>query len=170
MFIMAFNYLPRAHKNRCIRTNKREGVELVSYYAFLFTLQASVQQLSHKIPMHFNEMYIHHIMYMYLCLYYPSSVFVLNHTSPDDFQPLSLREMHSELAANFQGAKVNITGKCVYLLIIPYGGYLSPGEHFRQFRHLLPLAKILSMNIFSCINDYTVDVVTFTTLAKKKIQ
>ena len=110
---MAFNYLPRAHKNRCIRTNKREGVELVSYYAFLFTLQASVQQLSHKIPMHFNEMYIHHIVYMYLCLYYPSSVFVLNHTSPDDFQPLSLREMHSELAANFQGAKVNITGKCV---------------------------------------------------------
>ena len=96
-------------------------------------------------------------------LFPPSSVFVLNHASPDDFQPLSLR---SELAANFQGAKVNIAGKSVYLLIIPYSRYLSPGEHFRQFRHLLPLAKILSMNIFSCINDYTVDVVTFTTLAE----
>ena len=41
-----------------------------------------------------------------------SPVFVLNHASPDDFQPLSLREMHTELAANFQGAKVNIAGKC----------------------------------------------------------
>ena len=39
-----------------------------------------------------------------------SLVFVLNHASPDDFQPLSLREMHSELAANFEGAKVNIAG------------------------------------------------------------
>lgn len=38
-------------------------------------------------------------------------VFVLNHASPDDFQPLSLREMHTELAANFQGAKVNIAGE-----------------------------------------------------------
>ena len=35
----------------------------------------------------------------------PSSVFVINHASPDDFQPLSLREMHSELAANFNGAR-----------------------------------------------------------------
>ena len=54
-------------------------------------------------------------MYVYLCLYSPSSVFVVNHTSPDDFQPLSLREMHSELhvAAIFQGAKVNIAGKCM---------------------------------------------------------
>jgi hypothetical protein len=41
-------------------------------------------------------------------------VFILNHASPDDFQPLSLREMHTELAANFQGAKVNVAGKCVY--------------------------------------------------------
>lgn len=51
----------------------------------------------------------------YLSLSLPSShpVFVLNHASPDDFQPLSLREMHTELAANFQGAKVNIAGKCV---------------------------------------------------------
>ena len=39
-----------------------------------------------------------------------SLVFVLNHASPDDFQPLSLREMHNELAANFEGAKVNIAG------------------------------------------------------------
>ena len=42
-----------------------------------------------------------------------SLVFVLNHASPDDFQPLSLREMHNELAANFEGAKVNIAGTSV---------------------------------------------------------
>ena len=45
-----------------------------------------------------------------------SPVFIVNHASPDDFQPLSLREMHTELAANFQGAKVNIAGKCVHVL------------------------------------------------------
>ena len=35
-----------------------------------------------------------------------------------------------------------------------------------QFRHLLLLAKILSANYFLCINNYTVDVATFTVLAK----
>lgn len=45
-----------------------------------------------------------------------SLVFVLNHASPDDFQPLSLREMHNELAANFEGAKVNIAGMSVILI------------------------------------------------------
>ena len=39
------------------------------------------------------------------CTLSPSSVFVINHASPDDFQPLSLREMHSELASNFNGAR-----------------------------------------------------------------
>ena len=38
--------------------------------------------------------------------------------------------------------------------------------NFRQFCHLLPLVKILSMNFFSCINNYTVDVATFTALSK----
>ena len=38
----------------------------------------------------------------------------------------------------------------------------------RKFYHLLPLAKILSVNFFSCVNDYTVDVATFTALAKIK--
>ena len=40
----------------------------------------------------------------------PSVVFVLNHASSDDFQPLSLREMHLVLSDNFQRAKVNVTG------------------------------------------------------------
>ena len=54
---------------------------------------------------------------------------------------------------------------------IPYSGYFSPGENFCQFcqfRHLLPLTKFLSANFFSCINDNTVDVAIFTTLAKIK--
>lgn len=37
-------------------------------------------------------------------------MFVLNHSSPDDFQPLSLREMHTILADSFQRAKINIAG------------------------------------------------------------
>ncbi|XP_064397219.1 nonsense-mediated mRNA decay factor SMG9-like isoform X2 [Halichondria panicea] len=42
--------------------------------------------------------------------HYPQLVFVLNHASPDDFQPLSLREMHSILISEFHGSKVNIGG------------------------------------------------------------
>ena len=49
-----------------------------------------------------------------------------------------------------------------------YSRYFSPGENFRQFRHLLLLAKILSVNIFLCVNDYIVDMATFTALAKIK--
>ena len=133
---MAFNYLPRAH-NQCIRTNKREGVELVIMHSCLH-YKLVFNNLVTKFPCTLMRCTCT-ILCRRICLYSPSSVFVLNHTSPDDFQPLSLQEMHSELAANFQGAKVNITGKCVYLLIIPYSGYLSPGEQFRQFS---PLASI----------------------------
>ena len=49
---------------------------------------------------------------------------------------------------------------------LPYTGYFSPGENIHEFRTLLPLVKILSAIFFSCINGYTVDVATFTTLAK----
>ena len=45
-----------------------------------------------------------------------------------------------------------------------YSGYFSPGENFRQFRHLLTIGEILSVNFFLHINDYTVDVVTFIAL------
>ena len=35
--------------------------------------------------------------------------------------------------------------------LMPYNRYFSPGEIFSNFHHLLPLAKILSTNFFSCI-------------------
>ena len=47
-----------------------------------------------------------------------------------------------------------------------YGWKFSPGENFYQFHHLLLLAKILSMNIFSGVDDCIEDMVTFTLLAK----
>ena len=37
-------------------------------------------------------------------------MFVLNHASPDDYQPFSLRETHLLLADSFQGAKFNMSG------------------------------------------------------------
>lgn len=37
-------------------------------------------------------------------------MFLLNHASPDDFQPFTLRETHLLLADSFQGAKFNING------------------------------------------------------------
>lgn len=37
-------------------------------------------------------------------------VFLLNHASPDDFQPYSLRDMHLLLTEHFQGSKVSING------------------------------------------------------------
>ena len=37
-------------------------------------------------------------------------MFVLNHASPDDFQPFTLRETHLLLADHFQGAKFSING------------------------------------------------------------
>ena len=40
------------------------------------------------------------------------------------------------------------------------------GEKFHQFCHLLSLVKILSANMFFCIKNCIVDMVTFTTLAK----
>ena len=46
---------------------------------------------------------------------------------------------------------------------IPYGQIYSPGENFRQFRHLLALAKFLSHEFF---DGYTEDMATFTALAK----
>lgn len=36
--------------------------------------------------------------------------FLLNHASPDHFQPFSLREIHQLLAENFEGAKFSING------------------------------------------------------------
>ena len=50
---------------------------------------------------------------------------------------------------------------------IPYMWKFLPGEKFRQFRHLLLLAKFLSRKYFVlCYNDYIEDMATFTTLAK----
>ena len=49
---------------------------------------------------------------------------------------------------------------------LPYSWKFSPGENFHQFRHLLLLAKFLSENFLSCVNDYREDMLIFTTLAK----
>lgn len=40
--------------------------------------------------------------------------------------------------------------------------------NFRQFRHLLLLAKILSANLLSYINNYIEDMATFTALMRIK--
>ncbi len=52
-----------------------------------------------------------------------SIVFVLNHASPDDFQPFTLRETHLLLADHFQGAKFSINGGLSLLKsgIVPVG-------------------------------------------------
>ena len=39
-------------------------------------------------------------------------------------------------------------------------------ENFGQFRHLLLLAKFVSVNFLSCVNDYIEDMAIFTALAK----
>ena len=70
-------------------------------------------------------------MYMYrssssvhTCLPVVSSspaVFVLNHASPDDFQPLSLRRHHSLLVDLFSGTRASIEGIymcCVCILLL----------------------------------------------------
>ena len=49
------------------------------------------------------------------------------------------------------------------MMRVPYSGCFFSRS---KFRPLLPLAKILSAIFFSCINDYTVDVATFTALVK----
>lgn len=74
------------------------------------------------------------------------AVFVLNHASPDDFQPLSLREMHSILATEFQRAKVTIGGSVSLAKsgLVPVGrGFPEkrPGDKFASEEvnfHLLP--------------------------------
>ena len=53
-----------------------------------------------------------------------------------------------------------------HVLYVLYRRKFSPGENFRQFRHLLSLANFLSANFLSCVNDYIEDMATFTTLAK----
>ena len=45
-------------------------------------------------------------------------------------------------------------------------GNFLPAENFRQLHHLLSLAKIVSMNFLSCVNDRIDDMATFTALAK----
>ena len=42
----------------------------------------------------------------------------------------------------------------------------SPGENFCQFRHLLSLAKFLSHEFLSCVNDYIEDMATLIALVK----
>ena len=49
---------------------------------------------------------------------------------------------------------------------VPYSWKFSPGENFRQFRHLPSLAKILSTNFSFCVKYYIADMATFTILAK----
>ena len=47
-----------------------------------------------------------------------------------------------------------------------YSRKFSPGENFRQFRHLPAWVKVLSRDFLSHIDDYTEDMATFTALAK----
>ena len=49
---------------------------------------------------------------------------------------------------------------------IPYKRKFSPGEKFRQFRHLLLLAKFFIREFLSRVNDYIEDMATFTALVK----
>ena len=49
---------------------------------------------------------------------------------------------------------------------VPYTLKFSPWENFRQFRHLLSLAKFLSHEYFVLCSDYIEDMATFTILAK----
>ena len=53
-----------------------------------------------------------------------------------------------------------------YVSIASYRQKFSPGENFRQFPHLLSLAKFLAHKFLSCFNDYIEDMVTFTALVK----
>lgn len=60
----------------------------------------------------YSFMYLH-IQFIYLFMYLLPLillVFVLNHATPDDYQPAALKELHSLLAENFFGAKVTIAG------------------------------------------------------------
>ena len=44
------------------------------------------------------------------------AVFVFNHASPHDFQPLSLRQHHSQLVDLFTGTRTSIEGSNCYVL------------------------------------------------------
>jgi hypothetical protein len=43
-------------------------------------------------------------------VYFPQLVFVFNHASPHDFQPLTLRQHHSQLVDLFTGTRTSIEG------------------------------------------------------------
>ncbi|XP_003386367.1 PREDICTED: protein SMG9-like [Amphimedon queenslandica] len=62
--------------------------------------------------------------------YFPQLVFVLNHATPDDYQPAALKELHSLLAENFFGAKVTIAGGMSLARsgLVPVGKLIPP-EH-----------------------------------------
>ena len=46
--------------------------------------------------------------YVCVCVCGHLSVFVLNHASPDDFQPSSLRELHQSIAKEFESSKLQV--------------------------------------------------------------
>ena len=56
--------------------------------------------------------------------------------------------------------------KVTPLYSILYTRKFSSGEKFRKFRHLFSLAKFLSWNFLSRVNDCINNMATFTTLAK----
>ena len=49
---------------------------------------------------------------------------------------------------------------------MPYSWKTPPGGNFRQFRHLLSLAKFCPQFFLSHVNDYIEDMTTFTALVK----
>ena len=64
---------------------------------------------------------------------------------------------------------VTLDGEMKYSRIdieVPYRRKFSPGENFRQFCHLLSLAKFFIREYLSCVNDYIEDMAIFTALVK----
>lgn len=66
--------------------------------------------------------------------YFPQIVFVLNHASPDDFQPFTLRDLHTLIAKSFLSSKLQVaSGVSLFSSgIIPTGCGFLPIKSYKK--------------------------------------
>lgn len=80
--------------------------------------------------------------------YYPHIVFVHNHATPDDFQPYSMKQAHTQLAQSFATSPLKIAGGASLMKsgIIPLGTIPNAFSDSSVNLHLLPTNENLSEN------------------------
>ena len=75
-----------------------------------------------------------------VCVVWVGAVFVLNHASPDDFQPFTLRDLHALIAKSFVSSKLQVaSGVSLFSSgIVPTGCGFQQVKSYKKAEEINP--------------------------------